>query len=190
HELRTPLAVVRGSVEDLRRNSTLPVSEVGDALEDIETEVDRMRALVDDLLLLARTDSGVVELAFEPTDLAAIALDAADGLQPVAERAGVRVEVDAQPVPTTGDPARLRQLVTILIDNALRHAPTATTVRVQVAAVGGSGRIRVDDDGPGFRPEDLPHVFDRFWRASDAPPGGAGPGPRIRSGHAGRARGH
>jgi signal transduction histidine kinase len=179
HELRTPLAVVRGSVEDLRRNASSPVSEVGDALDDIETEVDRMRALVDDLLLLARTDSGVIELALEPTDLAAIALDAADGLQPASERAGVRIEVDAVPVPTQGDPAHLRQLVTILVDNAIRHATSGSTVRVQVEALTGIGRIRVDDDGPGFRPEDLPHVFDRFWRAPDAPTGGTGLGLSI-----------
>jgi hypothetical protein len=176
HELRTPLAVVRGSVEDLRRNAASPVAEVGDALDDIETEVDRMRALVDDLLLLARTDSGVIELAVEPIDLAAVALDAADGLQPAADRSGIRIEVDATPVPTTGDPARLRQLVTILIDNALRHAPGGSMVGVSVDAVGGCGRIRVDDGGPGFRPEDLPHVFDRFWRAPDAPTGGTGLG--------------
>ena len=86
-----PLAIVRGSVEDLRRNADQPVAEVGHALDDIETEVDRMRALVDDLLLLARTDSGVVELAIEPLDLAAVALDAADGLQSAAERLRRRV---------------------------------------------------------------------------------------------------
>ncbi len=180
HELRTPLAVVRGSVEDLRRNADQPVAEVGHALEDIETEVDRMRAMVDDLLLLARTDSGVVELAMGPVDLAAVALDAADGLLPGAERRDVRIEVDAEPVPTTGDPARLRQLVTILIDNAVRHAPAGSTVAVGVHPVDGSGSIRVTDRGPGFRPEDLPHVFDRFWRAADAPPGGHGPGPEHR----------
>jgi len=183
HELRTPLAVVRGSVEDLRRNADQPVSEVGNALDDIETEVDRMRALVDDLLLLARTDSGVVELALEPTDLAVIALDAADGLHAAAERRDVGIEVDAEPVPISGDPARLRQLVTILADNAIRHAPAGSTVRVRVSAgVGagvGSGHIRVEDRGLGFRPEDLPHVFDRFWRAPDAPSGGTGLGLSI-----------
>jgi signal transduction histidine kinase len=181
HELRTPLAIVRGSVEDLRRNADQPVAEVGHALDDIESEVDRMRALVDDLLLLARTDSGAVELALEPTDLAAVALDASDGLQAAAERLGVRIELDAVPVPTTGDPARLRQLVTILVDNAIRHAPAGSLVRVRVGVgvEAGVGQIRVEDDGPGFRPEDLPHVFDRFWRASDAPTGGTGLGLSI-----------
>ena len=179
HELRTPLAIVRGSVEDLRRNADQPVAEVGQALDDIESEVDRMRALVDDLLLLARTDSGAIDLTLEPVDLAALALDAADGLQSAADRLGVRLEVDAVPVPITGDPGRLRQLVTILVDNAIRHAPAGSTVRVGVGATPGVGRIRVEDDGPGFRPEDLPHVFDRFWRASDAPSGGTGLGLSI-----------
>ncbi len=174
HELRTPLTIVRGSVEDLRRNADQPVSEVGNALDDIESEVDRMRALVDDLLLLARTDSGVVELATEPIDLAAIALDAADGLHAAADRRDVRIEVDAEPVPTSGDPARLRQLVTILIDNAIRHAPATSTVRVGVTATGGAGHIRVEDEVPAFGP--------RTCRTSSTGSGGrwmrhqAGPG--------------
>ena len=180
HELRTPLAVVRGSVEDLRRNASSPVSEVGDALDDIETEVDRMRALVDDLLLLARTDSGVIELALEPTDLAAIALDAADGLQPAAERAGVRLEVDAGPGPDVratrpGCASSSRSSSTTPCGTPRPARRSGSRSRPRPA----SGRIRVDDDGPGFRPEDLPHVFDRFWRAPDAPTGGTGLGLSI-----------
>jgi signal transduction histidine kinase len=179
HELRTPLAVVRGSVEDLRRNADRPVATVGNALDDIESEVDRLTALVDDLLLLARTDSGVIELASEPTDLAEIALDASGALVAEANRRGVRIEVDAQPVPLVADPAHLRQLVTILLDNAVRHAPTGSTIEVGVTAIDGSARLRVDDRGGGFRPEDLPRAFDRFWRAPDAPPGGTGLGLSI-----------
>jgi signal transduction histidine kinase len=179
HELRTPLTVVRGSVEDLRRNADQPVSSVGHALEDIEGEVDRLTALVDDLLLLARTDSGVIELASEPTDLAEIALDASGALVAAARRRDVLIEVDAQPVPLVADPARLRQLVTILVDNAVRHAPARSTVQVGVGTTDGFARLRVEDRGPGFRPEDLPRAFDRFWRAPDAPPGGTGLGLSI-----------
>jgi signal transduction histidine kinase len=179
HELRTPLAIVRGSVEDLRRHGDQPVANVGHALDDIEGEVDRLTALVDDLLLLARTDSGAVELAAEPTDLAEIALDAAGVLVVAADRRGVRIEVDAQPVPLVADPARLRQLVTILLDNAVRHAPSGSTVEVGVAEMDGFGRLTVEDRGPGFRDEDLPRAFDRFWRAPDAPPGGTGLGLSI-----------
>lgn len=179
HELRTPLTVVRGSVEDLRRNADQPVASVGHALEDIEGEVDRLTALVDDLLLLARTDSGVVELASEPTDLAEVALDASGVLVAAAERREVIIEVDAQPVPLIADPVRLRQLVTILVDNAVRHGPPGSTVQVGVGTADGFARLRVEDRGPGFRPEDLPRAFDRFWRGPDAPPGGTGLGLSI-----------
>jgi signal transduction histidine kinase len=179
HELRTPLAIVRGSVEDLRQHAQEPVASVGQALDDIEGEVDRLTALVDDLLLLARTDSGAVELGAEPVDLAEVALDASGVLVAAADRRGVRIEVDAQPVPLTADPGRLRQLVTILLDNAVRHAPSGTTIEVGVAEIDGAARLRVEDRGPGFRPEDLPRAFDRFWRAPDAPPGGTGLGLSI-----------
>jgi signal transduction histidine kinase len=87
--------------------------------------------------------------------------------------------VDAQPVPLQADPARLRQLVTILVDNAVRHAPESSTVQVSVAPSDGFARLRVEDRGNGFRPEDLPRAFDRFWRAPDAPPGGTGLGLSI-----------
>jgi signal transduction histidine kinase len=87
--------------------------------------------------------------------------------------------VDAQPVPLTADPARLRQLVTILLDNAVRHAPPGSTVEVGVAVAEGMARLVVEDRGPGFQPDDLPRAFDRFWRAPDAPPGGTGLGLSI-----------
>jgi signal transduction histidine kinase len=179
HELRTPLAVVRGSVEDLRRNANQPVAAVGHALDDIDGEVGRLTALVDDLLLLARTDSGVIELATQPTDLAEIALDASETLVAAADRAGVSIVVDARPSPLVADPGRLRQLVTILVDNAVRHAPQGSKVEVSVSDGDGSASLRVQDRGPGFRPEDLPRAFDRFWRAPDAPPGGTGLGLSI-----------
>jgi signal transduction histidine kinase len=179
HELRTPLAVVRGNVEALRLRPDRPAAEIEEILVETEAEVDRMGDMVDDLLLLARTDSGAIELAVERVDLAEVALDGAALLSAAADAAAVRVEVDAEPVTVAGDPARLRQLVTILVDNAVRHAPAGSTVEIGVAETGEAGRLRVDDQGPGFRPEDLPRVFDRFWRASDAPEGGTGLGLAI-----------
>jgi len=79
----------------------------------------------------------------------------------------------------TGDPVRLRQLVTILVDNAIRHSPPGGEVRVAVRTAGRSAGLSVEDDGPGVRPEDLPRVFDRFWRAPGAPEGGTGLGLAI-----------
>jgi signal transduction histidine kinase len=179
HELRTPLAVIRGNVESLRRRPGRPAAVVEETMAETEAEIDRLGALVDDLLLLARTDSGALELAVEPVDLAEMALDAAGSLAPVAARSDVRVEVDAEPVEIEGDPARLRQLVAILGDNAVRHAPAGSTVEIGVATEGEAARLLVQDRGPGFRDEDLPRVFDRFWRASDAPEGGTGLGLAI-----------
>ena len=179
HELRTPLTVIRSSVEHLRRNRTRPVAEVGDALEDIDAEVHQLTTLVDDLLLLARSDSGAVTLERVPLHLDDVAADAAAALaQPAAAR-GVRVEVDPQPTTAMGDPARLRQLVMILVDNAIRHSPTGGEVRVAVRRRGGSALLDVADQGRGVRPEDMPHVFERFWRASAAPSGGTGLGLAI-----------
>ena len=179
HELRTPLAVVKSSVEHLLRHQHEPAATVGTALSDIDAEVDRLTAIVDELLLLARTDSGAVDLERQPTDLAEAALDAAGLLAPLAGRSGVRLEVDAGPAPILGDNTRLRQLVTILVDNAIRHAPAGSAVRITVAPASGAQLLTVDDDGPGIRPEHLPHIFDRFWRAPDAPNGGTGLGLAI-----------
>jgi two-component system, OmpR family, sensor histidine kinase CiaH len=182
HEVRTPLAVVKGSVADLRRHPDQPVSQVGTAIDDIEAGVDRITALVDDLLVLARTDSGAAELELGEMDLGDLAIDAVGGLAPVAAARGVGLEVDAEPVPLVADAARLRQLVVILADNAIRHAlADGGRVTVRVAAGGPDGRaiLAVEDDGPGIRPDDLPHVFDRFWRAADAPEGGTGLGLSI-----------
>jgi signal transduction histidine kinase len=181
HELRTPLAIVRGSLDHLRRHGDTPVAAVGTALDDIVAGTDRLTALVDDLLVLARTDSGAIELDLAAIDLGELTLDATGGLAALAREAGVEVEVDAEPVPITGDGDRLRQLTVILVENAIRHASAAagTSVEVSVQAVDGSAVLRVDDDGAGMRPEDLSRVFDRFWRAPDAPPGGTGLGLAI-----------
>jgi two-component system, OmpR family, sensor histidine kinase CiaH len=179
HELRTPLTVIRASAADLRRNRSQPVSEVGNALDDIESEVSHLTALVDDLLLLARTDSGVVDIAREPLDLADVAAEAAGALSPVAEQRGVAVTVDPRPAEMTGDPLRLRQLVTILVDNAIRHTPAGGTVVVRVRRQERAVTLEVLDDGPGIRDADLDRVFERFWRADDAPSGGTGLGLSI-----------
>jgi two-component system sensor histidine kinase CiaH len=179
HELRTPLSVVKGSVAHLRRHADQPVAEVGDALDDIEAETDRLGALVNDLLLLARTDSDALDLAVERTDLGEVALDAAGSLAPLASERNIRIEVDTEPLPLTGDPGRLRQLVRILVDNAIRHAPQGTVVNVSAHGDHSTMHLRVEDAGAGFRTEDLPRVFDRFWRAPGEHATGTGLGLAI-----------
>jgi signal transduction histidine kinase len=179
HELRTPLTVIRSSVEHLRRHADEPVRTVGDALEDIDDEVEQLTAMVGDLLLLARSDSGAISLEAVSVELGDIATDAAAALRGPAEAKQVTLLVDPQPAPTIGDPTRLRQLVTVLIDNAIRHSPDGGSVRIIVRRAGDLVTIAVEDQGKGIRPEDLPRVFDRFWRAPDAPSGGTGLGLAI-----------
>jgi signal transduction histidine kinase len=183
HELRTPLAVIRGNVE-LLRSGGVTAGGTGDEgpgpLEEIDAEVERLTELVDQLLLLARADSDALELEPRPTDLAAEAADAVESLSPIAAAARVELSLDVAPAPLMGDPLRLRQLAAILVDNAIRHTPPGGQVRVIAGtAEAGWARLVVADDGPGIRAEDLPHVFDRFWRAADAPSGGAGLGLAI-----------
>lgn len=179
HELRTPLTVIRASVADLRRNRKQPVEKVGEALDDIDAGVSDLTALVEDLLLLARADSGAPALERTPVDLADVAVEAVGTLTPVATQRGVRLEVDPRPAPVAGDPLRLRQLVTILADNALAHSPDGTAVTVRVRPEGPEAVLTVEDQGPGIRDEDLPRIFERFWRADDAPAGGTGLGLSI-----------
>jgi signal transduction histidine kinase len=97
----------------------------------------------------------------------------------MAEGRGVHIEVDPEPAMLDGDPVRLRQLVTILVDNAIRHSPRGGTVGVRVRVEGALAAIEVADEGPGLRPEDMSHVFDRFYRAPGAPSGGTGLGLAI-----------
>jgi signal transduction histidine kinase len=179
HELRTPLAVIRASVDDLERHRDARVATVGSALTDIREEVDQLTAMVDDLLLLARSDSGAMALERLPLDLGDVASSGASALATLATERGVAVTVDPEPADLVGDPARLRQLVVILVDNAIRHSPSGGTVRVAVRRAGSDALLTVDDEGPGIRPEDLPRLFDRFYRAPGSPAGGTGLGLAI-----------
>jgi signal transduction histidine kinase len=179
HELRTPLAVIRASVEHLRRHPRKPVESVGTALEDIEAEVGRLTHLVDDLLLLARADSGAIELERRPIDLADVAADAVAPLAQLASERKVALVLDPEPAPAVGDAGRLGQVVEILVDNAVRHSPPDGTVVVRTRTERDGASVVVEDEGPGIAAEDAQRIFDRFWRAPGAPDGGTGLGLAI-----------
>ena len=175
HELRTPLTITRAAIAELSRGRDDPAT-VERAIGDLDAGATRLEQLVGDLLLLARTDAEAIELDLVPTDLAHLAAEATESLEPVAAQRGVRLVLDIRPAPTDGDEIRLRQLVSILVDNAIRHSPANGRVTVGVRP---GAMLSVEDEGPGVRPEDLDKVFDRFWRAADAPSGGTGLGLSI-----------
>ncbi len=179
HELRTPLTIIRSSLDDLRLHADQPVRSVGAALADIEAEVDHVTGLVDDLLLLARSESGALDLTFEPVELGDLAATAAAAMAGPAREHGVAIAVDPEPVMVSGDRKRLRQLITILADNGVRHSPSGAVLTVRVRGQDGQALLTVDDQGNGIAAEELPHVFDRFWRGRQQSRKGTGLGLAI-----------
>ncbi len=179
HELWTPLAGMRATLENLVDGVT-PTDEV--AVEGLLDQVNRMSALVEQLLDLSRLESGAAGLASGPVDLSAVARSVVGDLTALAEHQQVTLTVEvtaaANAVVVPGDPVRLRQVVANLISNALRHTPAGGVVRVVVA---DSGQVVVHDDGPGISSEDSERVFERFYRADRArgSSGGAGLGLAI-----------
>jgi signal transduction histidine kinase len=175
HELRTPLAVIRAGVARVRQQPDARVTEVTPVLEAVDEEAERLGALVDDLLALARTDAGPADLDLGDVDLAEVAAGSLAALEPLAARRGVGLALDVEPAPVRGDEARLRRLVTVLVDNAIRHGRQGGHVLVTVRA----GSLAVDDDGPGIPAAERARVFERFWRGAGAAPGGSGLGLAI-----------
>jgi two-component system, OmpR family, sensor histidine kinase BaeS len=162
HELRTPLTTVRGNLDLLERD--LPPSERTDILAETREEVDRIARLVRDLLLLAESDSGELQLERVPLRLDLLTRDVV-GRSP----GGERVRVQAEPVMVLGDDERLRQLVGNLVQNAVRHATDSDgAVTVTVRRKPPDAVLEVEDDGPGLPPEALERVFDRFYRVDRA----------------------
>jgi len=174
HELRTPLTLVRATAEVAQRG--LPASDSRhELLSDILNECDHMSGLVDDLLLLSRLDSRALKLERSPLPAAELLADIQRQVSRLAGEHQVRLAVGAATGTLLGDPARLRQVLLILLDNALRHTPAGGQVTLAAAPNGRSVEITVADTGTGIAPEHLPHVFDRFYRADPAR-GGEGTG--------------
>lgn len=165
HELRTPLTALRSVGEaSLRRPHT--AEEYRDVIGSMLEEVDRLTHLSDDLLTLARAETGKAHLRLEPVELSALARDVTSHLSVLAEERGQTIEVAAeQAVVVNGDQAALRQAVINLVDNAIKYSPKNTRVRVEVGVSEDQAVLRVQDEGPGISAADQPRVFDRFFRA-------------------------
>ncbi|MEU0137171.1 ATP-binding protein [Streptomyces sp. NPDC006296] len=167
HELRTPVANIRGHAElALRQRGPVP-AEVRHALERISGESRRMTRLVDDLLLLARLDAGR-PLEHEPVDLTLLILNATDDARAAGPRHHWFLDLPEEPVTVVGDAHRLQQAIGNLLANARTHTPPGTEVTVTLASGPGEVRVDVRDNGPGIPEELQAEVFGRFVRADHA----------------------
>jgi heavy metal sensor kinase len=164
HELRTPLTVIKGNVGLMRRFGS--VDE--ESLTSIETEVDRLTRMVGDLLLLAQAESGKIPLDLRPVELDTILLEVFQQLRVLAgERIQVKlVEIDQ--VAVVGDRDRLKQVLLNLGGNAIKFTPPGGQITLGLYKTEDQARVVVSDNGQGIKPEDLPHILERFYRGEKA----------------------
>jgi signal transduction histidine kinase len=179
HELRTPLTAIRGNVDLIQRLG----SADAESLDAIRSEVDRMTRLVRDVLLLAQAESGHLPLARNIVELDTLLLEVfKEGRLLAQDRVDVRLGLEDQ-VRVMGDRDRLKQVALNLVGNALEYTPPGGSVTLGLACVGDWARLTVSDTGPGIPKEELPHIFERFYRIDRSRrrsgPGGAGLGLSI-----------
>jgi signal transduction histidine kinase len=170
HELRTPITAIRGEAEMTLRGADRPAAEYRATLARIVELTQLTGQLVDDLLFVARAEAREPRLALQTVALHMLIRRCVGDLGGLAAASGVAIDIDlgrAEPL-VEADPTRMRQAIVILIDNAVRYSRSGATV--EVATLAGDGRVtlRVADQGIGIAPEELPHVFDRFWRGARA----------------------
>jgi signal transduction histidine kinase/CheY-like chemotaxis protein len=166
HELRTPLNAILGWSHILKKDLASP-ERAKAAAEVIERNGRIQAQLIEDLLDMSRILSGKMRLNIEPVDLTHIIGSAVDSLSPAAEAKGIRIKRTLEPNvgETTGDPARLQQVVWNLLSNAVKFTPTGGAIEIILERVDTHIEIRITDTGDGISPEFLPHIFDRFRQA-------------------------
>ena len=165
HELKSPLAVITASVDALGGDESQLL------LRNIRGEAGRMARLVDDLLLLSQADAYRLTMKKQPVETDTLLIECYESFYPIAKTKGVCLKLslpdDSLPA-IQGDPARLKQVLSILLDNAIAYTQHGCHVALGASATASSIRITVSDDGPGIAPEDRVRIFDRFYRADSA----------------------
>ena len=189
HELRTPATILRAACEELVDGLADPTPE---RLSSLHDEVLRLGRVIEDLEALASAQAAGLHLERVPVDLADVAAQAADLLQPRFDDAGLTLSLATTPVTVDGDPDRLHQITVNLLTNALKFTPVGGTVTVTVEPLDGLAELQVADTGPGIPAGELDRVFERFWRGRGAEPrSGSGIGlaivAELAKAHGGRA---
>jgi two-component system OmpR family sensor kinase len=166
HELRTPLAVIRSQAELALLRPRSP-EEYREALASCARASQRMAAIVEDLLILARADASRLELREQPVPLEAVVQEAVALIEPLAREKGLRLEAELAPATVSGDAEALARVAGTLLSNAVAYNRANGSVRVTLAVEGGEAVLSVEDSGVGIGAADLPHLFERFYRVGE-----------------------
>ncbi len=170
HELRSPISFIRATAEFALRDPHLD-ADAAEALQEIHAEAAEASRLIEDMLILARADAGHPDLVFEPVNLAELVQEVCDKVRPFAELKQQEFLVSGASdtvAGVLGDRSRLRRLVWILLDNAVKYTPERGRIETVLERDGEHARLRVKDSGIGIAPELLPRVFERFFRVDPA----------------------
>lgn len=167
HELRTPLTIIRGEAQVALRREDRDPAEYRDALACVLEQSVSLSHLVDDLLFVARADSNSLRMNRQTFDLVPLVKDFERDLRALAEEHRIELEIEInEPIELVADPERIRQLMIILIENALRYSPVGTRVCVRASREDHQVTLSVEDQGHGIDARDLPFIFERFYRGS------------------------
>jgi two-component system sensor histidine kinase KdpD len=191
HELRTPLTTIKGSITALMDRATGEDPETrGILLAETLTATDRLNAIVENLLSMSRLESGRLKLKRSETDIVDLVSVVADALRRQSKNHPLSLQIDAEVPPVSMDFILMVQVLTNILTNAARHTPEGTPITLSVERIENGVGLTVADQGPGVPPEELPHLFETFFRGRKAATGGVGLGLSICKGiveaHGGR----